>query len=124
MTKSQAYYNSIKQDRYEWADERPQRCMRCLKEFRGFRWREIHEIERRSQAPNNWWHRCNGLLLCNPCHTDFDNATEWPHARQLALKRRMDREHFNLSEWHNIGRRPLSYVTFYELDDWDSRDAN
>lgn len=122
MTKSRDYYNSIKEDRYEWRDSMSDRCMLCRNPLMGFRWAEIHEIERRSHAPNRWWHRCNGLVLCRICHDEMDNAATWPHSRQLALKRRMDPNHFDLEAWHEIGRRPLTYVTYRELEDWDKAD--
>jgi hypothetical protein len=58
---------------------------------------EIHEIERRSAAPNRWWSPCNALLLCPKCHaTDF---AAMPHARQLAIKLVKDPEDFDLDEW-------------------------
>ena len=122
MTKSQAYYNSIKEDRCDWRDTRRQRCMACSRPFSGFHLPEVHEIERRGQAQNRWWHRCNALLLCMECHIDFGSAAEWPHARQLALKRRQDCEHFDLKAWLVIRGRPESYVTADELDEWDRRD--
>lgn len=120
MTRSQRYYESIREERSDWADSMPQRCMRCLKPFVGFRWREIHEIERRSHA-RKWWHRSTALLLCHICHDEMGDAKKWPHARQLWLKRRMDREHFDLKAWLSIAGRPASYVTEKDLDEWDSR---
>lgn len=109
-----AYYRSIKRDREAWRDEQKPRCMKCLKAFGGLRWPEIHEIEKRSQAPKSWGQRCNYLLLCNPCHWEMDDA-EWTHARQLALKFRMDPEHFDLAAWLAIKPRPATYVTEDEI---------
>ncbi len=121
MTAADRYYLSIKQDRYDWRDDQPQRCMKCLKRFGGFRRPEIHEIERRAQAPKNWAQRCNYLLLCNPCHWDMDDAEQWPHARQLALKRRMDPVHFDMRLWLAIKPRPETYVTLDDISWWDER---
>lgn len=111
---AQQYYRSIRKDREAWRDEMPPRCMRCRKKFDDWRWSEIHEIEKRSQAPKSWARRCNYLLLCNPCHWGMDEP-EWTHARQLALKRRMDPEHFDLVAWLAIKPRPATYVTMDEI---------
>ena len=68
----------------------------------------MHEIERRSAAPNNWWHPCNALLLCNRCHSGVFAAM--PHAAQLAVKLVADPDDFDLNEWLLIkdpaGRAP------------------
>ena len=39
----------------------------------------IHEIEPRSQRPNNWWEFENQVLLCNECHSMIhnDGAAVW-----------------------------------------------
>lgn len=120
---AEQYKRSVRADRHAWRDEMPQKCMHCGRKFVGFRWPEIHEIERKSQAPLNWWHRCNGLVLCNPCHSEFGDARLWPHARQLALKRRMDPTHFDLKAWLQIKPRPSTYVTEKEIDQWSNQDS-
>ncbi len=58
---------------------------------------EIHEIERRSQAPRTWAHDCNYMLVCNACHMN-DMAT-MPHAEQLARKMIIDPKHYDLKTW-------------------------
>lgn len=118
---AQQYYASIKADRDAWRQSQPQRCMRCLrapgKVYAGretILWLEVHEIEHRSQAPNNWWHRCSALLLCHYCHPKM-GGKEWPHARQLALKYRMDPANYDLAAWLAIKPRPDTYVTEDEI---------
>ena len=39
----------------------------------------IHEIEPKSQRPNNWWEFENQVLLCNDCHSMIhnDGAAVW-----------------------------------------------
>jgi hypothetical protein len=73
------------------------RCMGCSKRFTSGDLLDVHEIERRSQAPGHWAHRCNYLLLCRECHTGpFDSM---PHAEQLAYKLLWDTMHFDLERW-------------------------
>lgn len=114
MTKSQTYYRSVNADRNEWRDEMPQRCMACNKPFGWWRRPEIHEILSRAQAPNAWGFRANYLALCQPCHGVIQN---WPHAKQLALKERMDCFNYDLEEW--LRRRnpnAMEYVTEAEVE--------
>ena len=110
MSKAAAYYRSIKEDRDLWRIEKPQKCMCCGNTSR----LEIHEIERRSHASNNWWHRSTALLLCQTCHAGPFAAM--PHARQLAYKRLRDFMCFDLSAWLSLANRPLSYVTPDEVE--------
>lgn len=106
------YYNSIKVERKEWKHEQPEKCCFCLKPERYIKL-EVHEIERRSAAPNNWGHRCNYLLLCRRCHSEeFDTM---PHKTQLAVKLIQDPSNFDLKEWLAIRPRPSSYVTMEEV---------
>jgi hypothetical protein len=118
-TKAQRYYDSIKADRYEWRDSLPNKCMWCGRDFlrRGeFRWPEIHEILSRAQAPNRWWFRANGLVLCNdPCH---ERAAASSHAMQLSVKKRRDPAHYDLQLWLAT-RNPaaMQYVTEAEIEE-------
>jgi len=109
MSKATAYYRSIKKDRDLWRDTRPHKCMCCGSQH----YLEIHEIERRSHASNNWWHRSTALLLCQTCHAGPFAAM--PHVRQLAYKYLRDFMSFDLTAWLNISGRPLSYVTPNEV---------
>lgn len=115
MTAAQ-YKRKVSADREAWRDEMPPRCMNCLKPFGYFRWPEIHEILSKAQAHNNWGFRANYLLLCNQCHLGDGAVQDWPHAKQLALKRRADPKHFDLQEW--LRRRnpnAMEYVTEAEV---------
>jgi hypothetical protein len=58
---------------------------------------QVHEIERKSQAPKRWGSRSNYLLLCQNCHAGpFANMD---HPAQLSVKLLRDPDHFNLPEW-------------------------
>jgi hypothetical protein len=113
--KARRYKQRAKADRDAWRDEMPDKCMACGRHLGGFWWPEVHEIERKGQAQYSWAHRCNYLKLCHPCHTEMDDYSIWPHARQLALKQRMDPEHFDLAAWLAIKPRPETYVTEDEI---------
>lgn len=87
------YYKDNQEDREAWRDEMPELCMRCG----GRRLLQTHEMERRSQAPKTWAHRCNYLLLCEDCHAGPFAAM--PHPWQLAFKLVRDPKHFDLKAW-------------------------
>lgn len=121
MSKADDYYRSIRADRDAWKCEQEERCMCCQRSphehYVGEEtpvWLEVHEIERRAHAQTSWGTRCNYLLLCNWCHPKM-GGEEWPHARQLALKRKQDRDHYDLAEWLAIKPHPSSYVTEREV---------
>jgi len=58
---------------------------------------QIHEIVRRSRAPNRWGHPCNYLLTCQSCH-DGRLAT-MRYADQLAYKLRCDPLNYDLTQF-------------------------
>ena len=85
-------------DRLTWGKDARTRmhscCMGCGKQKDEL---HVHEIERRSQAPTRWAHRCNYLLLCPKCHGwPFDSMM---HARQLAYKLYWDPHTYDLQTW-------------------------
>jgi hypothetical protein len=115
-SRAEQYHLRAQTDRRAWKHEQPSRCMFCSASPQ---WPElqVHEIERRSQAPRTWAQRCNYLLLCQPCHAG--QFATMPHAKQLALKFVRDRSHYDLQEWLRIkdpiGRAP-DRVTQEEVD--------
>ena len=115
-SKAQRYSVQAEQDRSTWKREQLSRCMFC-----GLspHWPElqVHEIERRSQAPRTWAQRCNFLLLCQSCHAG--PFATMPHAKQLALKYLRDPLHYDLQEWLRIKDptcRAPARVTQEEVD--------
>ena len=99
------YYRLHEDDRRAWAQEQSPACMVC-----GMcRATDIHEIERRGQAPRSWAHRCNYLFVCRfVCHSVA--LVNMPHAKQLAYKYLRDRANFDLESWNAI-RKPPRHVT-------------
>lgn len=97
-SKSQQYYQSIKDDRSLWKSEQPQVCMLCGEpdKWPGL---QIHEISRRSRSPNNWGWRCNYVLLCQQHHNEVDS---WPFHHQLGLKLLRDPSNYDLDKWIEI----------------------
>lgn len=100
---------------------KPQLCMSCggKGDWRGL---NIHEVQRRSHAAKSWWHPCNALLLCVPCH-EGPFAT-MPHVEQLAVKFRSDPEDYDLEVWLELfdpayDRDPTgpAYITQEEVED-------
>ena len=121
------YYDTIKDARNEWRNSQPNHCMYCVRAPCGGFPLEVHEIERRSQAPGRWAHPCNYLLLCHFCHADhFDTMC---HPKQLAVKLKRDPDHFDLEEWLRIRDKDLrapdrvtlkNIVKYMSLIEWKS----
>jgi hypothetical protein len=103
MSKATAYYNSVKAMRVEWANSKPPKCMACGAR-NGWPPLSVHEIERRSHAPDTWCHRSNLMLLCASCHEG--PFASMPHVKQLAYKWLADKDDFHLMHWLRL-RDPL-----------------
>lgn len=84
---------------------------------------EIHEILRRSQAPNgNCFFRANYLLLCREAHSSHLIACSNRESQivQLAIKKYRDPENFNLEEWLRVrNERATGYITPEEIEEVD-----
>lgn len=84
------------EERRTWAI-RHDRCWVCgAKDYRGFPL-ETHEMERRSQAPKRWMHKCNYFRACKICH--MDDLAAMSHAKQLAYKYIYDHDEFDREGW-------------------------
>lgn len=93
------YYLTVRDDRELWRKQTPDACMYCGQMNVHFPL-EIHEIERKSHAPERWGVRSNYLKLCRYCHSHEFAAM--PHAKQLAVKLCRDIDNFDLDEWLRI----------------------
>lgn len=103
MNSAEEYYDLHRADREQWRSEQPQACMWCGRE--GFpTGLQIHEIVRRSASQRGWAHRCNFLLLCEPCHAQ--KFATMPLPKQLAVKFLRDRDNYDLGAWLAILGRP------------------
>lgn len=81
---------------------------------------EIHEILRRSQAPNKWAFDANYLLLCQKCHAGQKIAASNKASivYQLALKKLRDYPNYNLQEWLAVRNpRAMEFITEAEIDE-------
>lgn len=106
----------LNEDREQWRIEQLQVCMYCGGN-RSFLPLQVHEIERRSQAPTRWNHRANLLLLCETCHSG--PFATMPHSDQLAVKMVADPENYNLEAWLRLKDPQLrapNRVTQSEVD--------
>lgn len=116
--KAASYYDSIKEDRNNWKASIEQRCWWCGRyehELQLPSRLEINEITPRSAAPNRWWHRCNGSLVCTSCHEQYGHAAS--DLQWLARKQRFDREHYDLQEWLRMRNpRAMSFIVQREVD--------
>lgn len=83
--------------REKWRNGRRQECWVCLSGGDPWRGLQIHEIERRSHAPQRWADYCNYFLTCPTCHEQ--HLSTMSHARQLAYKWIHDNPNFDLKRW-------------------------
>lgn len=86
---------------------------------------DVHEIVRRSKSSKSVEHRCTWLALCRQCHDDeVADYSRWPLARQLALKKCVDPDWFDLPKINELrGNSPtefeLSDLAPYLPDPWN-----
>lgn len=100
----------LDRDRWAWKAEHVESgCWWC-----GKLWDlECHEITSRGTSPGRWAHRCNYAICCGECHSGVVIANG--HVAALAMKYRMDREHFDLAEWIRIRGNGPEEVTMDEI---------
>ena len=106
MPKADEYYASVAEDRNKWKREQVRQgvmpaCWVC-----GARNNlVIHEMAKRSQAPNKWGERCNYFLACNTCNCDVLEDPTLAH--QLAIKALRDPDHYDRRRVNELrGRAP------------------
>jgi len=110
------YYELIKEEREEWRAAMPDQCMYCgTLEVNAWPGLDVHEIERKSQAPNNWGELCNYLKICRRCHDG--PFRDMDHDKQLAVKLIKDPENFDLWEWLRLRDPKLTAPDRVTLDD-------
>jgi len=107
MSKARNYARRVERDRAAWKDEALGRYPACW--VCGAQDHEsplvVHEMAKRSQAPNKWGERCNYFLACNPCNCAILQQLGIEY--QLALKLLRDPEHFDRQQVNVLrGRAP------------------
>jgi hypothetical protein len=79
---------------------------------------DCHEIPRGAHREQALEHRCAWLAVCRPCHELIDDYSEWPVARQLALKLLGDPEHFDLLTVNRLRGRDENAITMGDVVVW------
>ena len=105
------YYESIRDDRREWATwfSMCWNCRESLRMSRGILCLETHEMVPRSRAPRSWGIRANYFRACNVCHAQIVDV---PLVRQLALKKLYDAKDYDLDAIRRLldnGRHPVIF---------------
>lgn len=126
MTTAKQYAASIAGDRNAWA-ERAFMCFACRRyEREGVFGFQTHEIIKKSQLINAWWHRCNALTLHGECHAMIHSRHDYDHALQLAMKLKFDPIFFNLREFNKMrlesqgkdSQKPITIKQVRDQSDW------
>ena len=76
------------------------RCMACRRESS----HHLHEINRGSMRQQSYGEPATWLALCFSCHAAMDLYSDWPVAKQLALKLVADPVNFDLHKINVIRR--------------------
>jgi hypothetical protein len=79
---------------------------------------DCHEIARGASRGKALEHRCAWLALCRTCHDLVDDLSEWPVARQLALKLLGDGDHFDLVKVNELRGRDECAITMPDVAVW------
>ena len=87
-----------------------QSCMIC-----GVRAVDVHEIAQGAAREAALAERCAWLLLCRRCHADVHDQSEWPIARQLALKLLRDCDFLDIDRVCELRGRAVGAITLGEV---------
>lgn len=77
---------------------------------------DVHEIARGGSRERAYQDRRAWLLLCREHHEDMDDADEWPVARQYALKKLCDPDHYDRVWLNRCRDRADDAITEKEVD--------
>lgn len=87
------------------------KCMICGRDGT-----DTHEIARGAHREQSYGEREAWLQLCRFCHSDVSSASEWPVARQLALKKAADPDYYNRVMVNNMRGRHVNAISEGEVD--------
>lgn len=79
---------------------------------------DIHEIARGSHRAEALHHRACWLRLCRACHEAIGDASAWPVAAQLALKKVHDPQWYDRELVNRVRGRAPESITEEEVDVW------
>ena len=110
--------------RDEWSEEQ-WGCMACDHRWHNsiHRWHNnilhTHEIVTRACNANSPNEPCTWLRVCRECHGQMVGGTSaWPIARQLALKKLRDPEHYDRQRVNVLRGRAPDAITEEEVDSY------
>lgn len=104
--------------REEWIGNRSH-CHRCEKMWYQLQCSlETHEIVTRACNAKSPRELSTLLRLCGECHCDIHDYSKWPIARQLALKKRQDPEHYDRQRVNVLRGRAPDAITEEEVDSY------
>lgn len=111
--KRSAYAKSIKPMLDEFRAEFPT-CMVC-----GGTWAlAVHEIARGAHRKQARGDRRALLRVCGQCHEEMDDYSQWPIARQAAVKLVADPKWFCLETLCELRGRAKTDLTIVEVAEW------
>ena len=91
-------------------------CMVC-----GRQGTDTHEIARGAYRKQAVKQRCAWLRLCRECHNAMDDYSEWPIARQLALKKLQDPQYYDRQAVNRLRGRHDNAITEGEVEAYTVR---
>lgn len=80
--------------------------------------RDIHEIVRQSTSDDSLESRCCWLALCRKCHRRMEDYSDFPIARQCALKKKVDPEGYDLPRIIELRGEAETSITQEQVDAW------
>jgi hypothetical protein len=107
--------------REQWSAEHMV-CMKCGYVSLSGQNLETHEIasgparQAALKEPSTWLRTCNGFI--NNCHDALHDKSEWPIARQLALKWCCDPEHYDRVKVNLLRGRQPEAITETDVNQW------
>lgn len=82
---------------------------------------ETHEMARGCHRKEAYRDRATWLRLCRRCHDQMDDYTQWPVAKQLALKKICDPDYYERVKVNKLRGRSDNAITKGEVDGWIKR---
>ena len=101
--------------RDQWSQERL-RCFVCGKGVAHWKGLHTHEIARGVHRQKALKEPVAWLRVCGRCHEQLDDYQIWPIARQLALKKVCDLQHYDRVQVNRLRGRQDGAVTEAEVD--------